>query len=82
MNETPTTKTYDAAGNVCGLRMTRRAFRALSKDYRNSPRRGEAPTAITQCLHRGTVLVQVQFVCAHDVLEKVACAACDEREGA
>lgn len=66
-------------GSLSHLTMTRKEFFALHTDYRNKPGRTDAPTctAAEEPTHGGhTVLVQVVFVCPHDVLEKIRCEAC------
>jgi hypothetical protein len=69
-----------ADGTVSHVRMTRKAFYKLSRDYRNSPRKTDAPTVLQYDAKRGTCLVQVDFTCEHFTPVKTWCAQCSKDE--
>lgn len=63
-------------GSASHWTMTRREFYDTHTDFRNKPKRGDAPMRLALCPKFGTVSVQVLFVCSHNVPEKVSCEAC------
>lgn len=67
---------YDAQGAANHYTMTRREFYDTHTDFRNKPKRGDAPMRLALCPKFGTVSVQVLFACEHGTLEKVSCPEC------
>ena len=64
-------------GTASHWTMTRREFYDTHTDFRNKPKRGDAPMRLALCPKTGaTVSVQVLFVCSHNVPTKIACEAC------